>query len=66
MRESLKEYGFLEEIIKITIAGMKFYSEYFGHPFPFNKYDQIFFPEYIYGAMENVGIVTINEASLLF
>ena len=36
MRESLKEYGFPEEIIKITIAGMKFYSEYFGHPFPFN------------------------------
>ena len=27
-----------------------------------NKYNQIFFPEYIYGAMENVGFVTINEA----
>jgi len=62
MRESLKEYGFPEEIFKITIAGMKFYSEYFGHPFPFNKYDQIFCPEYNYGAMENVGLVTINEA----
>ena len=62
MKESLKEYGYPEEIFKITIAGMKWYSEYFGHPFPFNKYDQIFCPEYNYGAMENVGLVTINEA----
>ena len=61
MKESLKDYGDPEEIFKITIAGMKWYSEYFGHPFPFNKYDQIFCPEYNYGAMENVGLVTINE-----
>ena len=46
MKESLKDYGFPEDIFKVTIAGMKFYSEYFGHPFPFNKYDQIFCPEY--------------------
>jgi aminopeptidase N len=61
MKESLKDYGYPEEIFKITIAGMKWYSNYFGHPFPFNKYDQIFCPEYNYGAMENVGLVTINE-----
>ena len=61
MKESLKDYGYPEDIFRITIAGMKFYSEYFGHPFPFNKYDQIFCPEYNYGAMENVGLVTINE-----
>ena len=61
MKESFKNYGFPEDIFKVTIAGMKFYSEYFGHPFPFNKYDQIFCPEYNYGAMENVGLVTINE-----
>ena len=62
MKESLKDYGYPEDIFKVTIAGMKFYSEYFGHPFPFNKYDQIFCPEYNYGAMENVGLVTINES----
>ena len=61
MKESLKDYGYPEEIFKVTIAGMKWYSKYFGHPFPFNKYDQIFCPEYNYGAMENVGLVTINE-----
>ena len=43
------------------MEGMKFYSEYFGCPFPFKKYDQVFCPEYNYGAMENVGLITLNE-----
>ena len=46
MRESLKDYGEPNEIFKVTIAGMKFYSKYFGYEFPFDKYDQIFCPEY--------------------
>lgn len=62
MRESLKEYEFSEEILKITITKMNFYSEYFGYLFPFKKYDQIFCPEYICGAIENVALVIINEA----
>ena len=61
MRESLKNFGEPQEIFKVTIAGMKFYSEYFGCPYPFGKYDQIFCPEYNMGAMENVGLITLNE-----
>ena len=61
MRQSLKDCGEPQEIFKVTIAGMKFYSDYFGCPFPFGKYDQIFCPEYNYGAMENVGLITHNE-----
>ena len=61
MRESLKNYGEPQEIFRITTAGMKFYSEYFGCPYPFGKYDQIFCPEYNMGAMENVGLITFNE-----
>jgi aminopeptidase N len=69
MRESLKEYEFSEEILKITITKMNFYSEYFGYLFPFNgklmikKYDQIFCPEYICGAIENVALVIIKKKS---
>ena len=37
------------------------YEPLFGHPYPFNKYDQVFVPEHNYGAMENVGCVTYNE-----
>lgn len=61
MRESLKNCGEPEEVFKVTIAGMKFYKDYFGIAYPFTKYDQIFCPEYNMGAMENVGLVTHNE-----
>jgi aminopeptidase N len=40
---------------------MVFYKDFFGKPYPFRKYDQIFVPEHNYGAMENVGLVTYNE-----
>ena len=42
MRESLKNCGEPDEIFRVTIAGKKFYEEYFGIPFQFDKYDQIF------------------------
>ena len=36
-------------------------SNYIGYPYPFNKYDQVFAHEYKWGAMENAGIVTLND-----
>jgi aminopeptidase N len=60
-RESMKDYGEPEEMLRVTIAGMKWYKDYFGIAYPFSKYDQIFCPEYNMGAMENVGLVTFNE-----
>lgn len=43
---------------------MKFYEEYFGYPYPFNKFDQVWVHEFKAGAMENAGIVTYNDADL--
>ena len=40
---------------------MEFYEKFFGHPFPFEKYDQIMCTEYNWGAMENVGCVTFTD-----
>jgi aminopeptidase N len=40
---------------------MKWFEKFFGYPFPFSKYDQIFCPEYNMGAMENPGAVTFND-----
>lgn len=51
----------IEEHFFVTQQGMKGYKELFGMAYPFNKYDQIFVPEYNSGAMENVGAVTFNE-----
>ena len=61
MRQSLKFFGDPKEQFKITIKGMEWYKNYFGISYPYSKYDQIFCPEYNFGAMENVGLVTFNE-----
>lgn len=40
---------------------MKKYEDYFGYKFPFTKYDHVFCPEYNIGAMENPGVITVND-----
>jgi aminopeptidase N len=53
-----------QEILEITAQGMAYYSELFGRPYPFSKYDQVFVPEFNAGAMENVGAVTFADQFL--
>jgi aminopeptidase N len=53
-----------DEILEVTRQGFDYYIEAFDQPYPFEKYDQIFVPEYNLGAMENVGLVTFNESYL--
>ena len=62
IRDSLKNCGNADLFMEITMAGINFFEDYFGFNFPFRKYDQIYTPEYNFGAMENVGLVTYNEA----
>ena len=66
-RASLKEdmLKLADIMIDATVDGIKFYSQFFGIDFPYEKYDQIFCPEFKFGAMENVGAVTYTE-NLLF
>lgn len=61
MRQSLKNNGEPKEFFRVTMAGMEWYKRFFGIAYPFTKYDQIFCPEFNFGAMENVGLVTYNE-----
>ena len=61
-RKSLKEDINHKEMFLVTQVGMRFYKDLFGKEYPFAKYDQVFVPEHNYGAMENVGCVTYNEA----
>ena len=53
-----------DEIFDVTRRGLRFYADYFGTPYPFVKYDQIFVPEFHVGAMENAGAVAFNEYAL--
>ncbi|OCG76541.1 aminopeptidase N [Microbacterium sediminis] len=61
-RASLAEHLDADEILEITRQGLDFFTDAFGYPYPWGKYDQIFVPEYNLGAMENPGLVTFTEA----
>ncbi|CAK86275.1 unnamed protein product (macronuclear) [Paramecium tetraurelia] len=62
-RESLKEHmmGLKDFIFEVTKKSMKFYENFFGVKYQFNKYDSVFVNEYNWGAMENPGCVTFND-----
>jgi len=61
-RASLFPFLDADYIFDITKKGFTYYEEKFGHPYPFDKYDQVFAPEFNAGAMENAGAVTFTEA----
>jgi len=61
-RQSLAQYLDPEEIFTVTKQGLDFYGQAYKYPYPFQKYDQLFVPEFSAGAMENIGCVTFNEA----
>ncbi len=60
-RRSMARHFDTAEVFTITKQGLDFYAEFFDCPYPFDKYDQVFVPEFNAGAMENVGCVTHNE-----
>jgi len=60
-RQALKKFVVAKDWFTPTKAGLKFYGEYFGYPYPFKKYDQIIVPEFTAGAMENVAAITFTE-----
>ncbi|MCD1268742.1 aminopeptidase N [Microbacterium sp. MEC084] len=60
-RKSLWQHVDADYIFEKTRQGFAYYEEKFGYPYPFEKYDQLFVPEFNAGAMENAGAVTFTE-----
>jgi aminopeptidase N len=60
-RKSLSQYVDADYIFDKTREGFAYFEEKFDHPYPFEKYDQLFVPEFNAGAMENAGAVTFTE-----
>src|SRR4051812_30969 len=60
-RASLAKHLDPEELFRVTKQGFDFYHRVFDYPYPFDKYDQLFVPEFNAGAMENAGAVTFLE-----
>jgi len=60
-RASMTEFLDAEYIFEKTREGFEFFEKAFDYPYPFDKYDQLFVPEFNAGAMENAGAVTFTE-----
>ena len=60
-RKTLAQYLDADVILDDTQRGFEFYEKHFEMDYPFEKYDQIFVPEFNAGAMENAGCVTFLE-----
>jgi aminopeptidase N len=60
-RQSLAPHLDTDRIHEITASGFDVFEQHFGYAYPFEKYDQVFVPEYNSGAMENVGCVVIRD-----
>jgi aminopeptidase N len=60
-RKSLSQYLDADYIFEKTKQGFAYFESKFDVPYPFDKYDQLFVPEYNAGAMENAGAVTFTE-----
>jgi len=62
-RQSLKKFvaEIAEDWFRVTKHGIRYYEKIFSTPYPFDKFDQAFCPDYAMGAMENVGLVTYND-----
>ena len=51
--------------LEIGAHSLRFFTEYFGIPYPGDKLDLIALPDFAFGAMENLGCVTFRETALL-
>lgn len=59
-REALTEFA-----LEVGEASLRYFTDYFGIPYPGGKLDMIALPDFAFGAMENLGCVTFRETALL-
>ena len=51
--------------IEVAAHALRFFTEWFGLPYPASKLDLVAIPDFAFGAMENLGCVTFRESALL-
>jgi puromycin-sensitive aminopeptidase len=51
--------------LEVGEHSLRFFTDYFGLPYPSDKLDLIALPDFAFGAMENLGAVTFRETALL-
>jgi aminopeptidase N len=61
VRQSKLSYLNSDEYFRILEAAILFYEDFFSTPFPFEKYEIVFCPEFRVGGMENVGLINMTD-----
>ncbi len=56
----------LSAVAELTRDGVRHFEQFFGHRFPFTKYDQVLLPGFAYGGMEHAGATFLREDAILF
>ena len=51
--------------LEVAADGLRYFTDYFGLPYPDRKIDLIAIPDFAFGAMENLGCITFREVVLL-
>ena len=51
--------------LEMAAHALRFFTRWFGIPYPSDKLDHIAIPDFAFGAMENLGAVTYRESVLL-
>lgn len=51
--------------LEVGSHALRFFTDYFGLPYPADKLDLVAIPDFAFGAMENLGCVTFRESVLL-
>jgi aminopeptidase N len=54
------------QVQQMAARGVAYFSEFFGRPFPFPKYDLVLIPGFPFGGMEHAGETFLNEDTVLF
>ncbi|MFQ6372743.1 aminopeptidase N [Shewanella sp. YIC-542] len=65
-RQSVASQVTPDDWFRYTAAGLDFFERYFRVKYPFQKYDQVLVPEFLYGAMENAAAITFSESRFLY
>lgn len=61
-----EQIGSTSEALNVAVQVVDYYADYFGIEYPMPKVDLIAIPDFVSGAMENWGLITFRETSVLF
>ncbi len=57
--------GLTDFAVDCAAHALRFFTDWFGIPYPAEKLDLVAIPDFAFGAMENLGCVTFRETALL-